>query len=89
MDGRLLEREDNLVTYCQGHGLGFHEAPFLDAGDPTVLEPGMVVRVEPSLYVKGLGGFLYSDTVTVTKTGCEVLTPYPSKLESLIIEPSS
>ena len=79
------------TTHHQGHGVGleFYEAPFLDVGDPTVLEPGMVVRVEPGLYVKGLGGFRHSDTVAITKTGCEILTPYPSELESLIIEPSS
>jgi Xaa-Pro aminopeptidase len=79
------------TTHHQGHGLGleFHEAPFLDIGDPTVLQAGMVVSVEPGLYIKGLGGFRHSDTVAITETGYEILTPYPSELESLIIEPSS
>jgi Xaa-Pro aminopeptidase len=78
------------TTHHQGHGLGleFHEAPFLDLGDQTVLEAGMVVSVEPGLYVKGLGGFRHSDTVGVTLSGYEILTPYPSELEDLIIEPS-
>ena len=76
------------TTHHQGHGLGleFHEAPFLDLGDQTVLEAGMVVSVEPGLYVKGLGGFRHSDTVAVTPSGYEILTPYPSELEDLIIE---
>ena len=79
------------TTHHQGHGLGleFHEAPFLDIGDHTVLEAGMVVSVEPGLYIKGMGGFRHSDTVAITKSGYEILTPYPSELESLIIEPSS
>lgn len=47
-----------------GHGIGlrYHEGPFLDSGDHTVLRPGMVLTVEPGLYVAGLGGFRHSDT---------------------------
>jgi Xaa-Pro dipeptidase len=47
-----------------GHGIGlrYHEGPFLDSGDHTVLQPGMVLTVEPGLYVAGLGGFRHSDT---------------------------
>ncbi|MBO0701801.1 MAG: aminopeptidase P family protein, partial [Candidatus Dormibacteraeota bacterium] len=69
-----------------GHGLGMevHEAPFLDVGDERVLEPGMVLSVEPGLYVPGLGGFRHSDTVAVTEQGCELFTRYPRDLDSLI-----
>lgn len=72
-----------------GHGLGqrIHESPFLDVGDDTVLEPGMVLSVEPGIYVPGLGGFRHSDTVLVTESGMERLTPYPREIEALIIEP--
>lgn len=72
-----------------GHGLGqrIHESPFLDVGYDDVLEPGMVLSVEPGLYVPGLGGFRHSDTVLVTETGIERLTPYPRELEALVIEP--
>ena len=71
-----------------GHGLGMelHEAPFLDQGDERVLEPGMVLSVEPGLYVPGLGGFRHSDTVAVTERGCELLTKYPRDLASLICD---
>lgn len=71
-----------------GHGLGqrIHESPFLDVGDDTVLEPGMVLSVEPGIYVPGLGGFRHSDTVLVTETGIEMLTTYPRELEALVIE---
>ncbi len=78
----------SFATHHQGHGLGleFHEAPFLDVGDHTILKAGMVVSVEPGLYIKGLGGFRHSDTVAITASGYEILTPYPSDLETLIID---
>lgn len=70
-----------------GHGLGqrIHESPFLDLGDPTVLEPGMVLSVEPGLYVPGVGGFRHSDTLLVTEDGIEMLTEYPRDLASLTL----
>jgi Xaa-Pro aminopeptidase len=70
-----------------GHGTGLrnHEAPFLDVGDPTPLEPGMVFTIEPGLYDDEVGGFRHSDTVVVTDAGYELLTEYPSDLESLTI----
>lgn len=70
-----------------GHGLGqrIHESPFLDLGDPSLLEPGMVLSVEPGLYVPGLGGFRHSDTVLVTDDGHELLTDYPRDLASLTL----
>ncbi len=71
-----------------GHGLGqrIHESPFLDVGDDTVLEVGMVLSVEPGIYVPGLGGFRHSDTVLVTESGNERLTTYPRELGALVIE---
>jgi Xaa-Pro aminopeptidase len=70
-----------------GHGIGlrYHEGPFLDTGDDTVLESGMVLTVEPGLYVAGLGGFRHSDTVVITEDGMEVITYYPRDLASLTI----
>jgi Xaa-Pro aminopeptidase len=70
-----------------GHAIGLrnHEAPFLDLGDPTPVEPGMVFTIEPGVYSSGLGGFRHSDTVLVTEGGIEVLTDYPRDLESLTI----
>lgn len=70
-----------------GHCIGtrYHEGPFLDVGDRTVIQPGMVFTVEPGLYVPDLGGFRHSDTVAVTEDGIEVLTYYPQGLESLTI----
>lgn len=76
-----------LVRHHTGHGLGLeiHEAPFLDIGDETVLEPGMVLSCEPGLYLAGVGGFRHSDTVLVTESGAEVLTRFPRDLDSVTI----
>jgi Xaa-Pro aminopeptidase len=70
-----------------GHciGLRYHEGPFLDHGDPTVIEPGMVFTVEPGLYDAAVGGFRHSDTIAVTADGVDWLTDYPRDLESLTL----
>ena len=83
--------EDNgILGYWKqhtGHAIGLrnHEAPFLDVGDPTPVEPGMVFTIEPGVYSSEIGGFRHSDTVLVTADGIEILTDYPSDLESLTI----
>jgi Xaa-Pro aminopeptidase len=86
---RYYEAHD-LMPYWKHHsghaiGLRYHEGPFLDSGDHTVLQPGMVLTVEPGLYVAGLGGFRHSDTVVITEDGMELITYYPRDLESLTI----
>jgi Xaa-Pro aminopeptidase len=92
VDGAVMGyfEEHALLPYWRqhtGHGIGLrnHEAPFLDLGDTTVLEAGMVFTVEPGLYDAALGGFRHSDTVVVTEGGMEKLTDYPSDLESLTL----
>lgn len=79
------EKLQALWRHHTGHsiGIGAHEAPFLDIGDNTVLEPGMIVTVEPGLYRDGVGGFRHSDCVLVTGEGHQVLTDYPRDLSSL------
>jgi Xaa-Pro dipeptidase len=70
-----------------GHAIGLrnHEAPFLDVGDHTRIESGMVFTVEPGVYSSEVGGFRHSDTVVVREDGIEILTEYPRDLESLTI----
>ncbi|PJF41138.1 MAG: aminopeptidase P family protein [Phototrophicales bacterium] len=80
----------DLTPYWKHHtghtiGLRYHEGPFLDIGDDTIIQPGMIFTVEPGLYKDGLGGFRHSDTAVVTEDGLEVLTYYPRDLESLTL----
>ncbi len=51
-----------------------HEAPYLVTGNKTVLEPGMVVTVEPGVYLPGKFGIRIEDVVAVTDTGSDVLS---------------
>jgi Xaa-Pro aminopeptidase len=62
--------------HSTGHGVGVevHEAPWIGPNSPGVLEPGMVLTVEPGVYLPGWGGVRIEDTLLVTKTGYEILT---------------
>jgi Xaa-Pro aminopeptidase len=73
---------DSFFTHSTGHGLGLeiHEPPRIGKGEKRPLEAGMVVTVEPGIYLEGEGGIRIEDTVLVTQNGCEVLTPTPKKL---------
>ena len=78
---------DETWRHHTGHGIGYgmHESPFLDTGDETPIEPGMILTVEPGIYIPDFAGFRHSDTVLVTEDGIEPLTTYPRDLESLTI----
>jgi Xaa-Pro aminopeptidase len=68
-----------------GHGIGLqiHEGPALRPGSETLLQPGMIVTVEPGIYLSGWGGVRIEDDVLVTPDGCEVLSRLPRDLEVL------
>lgn len=87
---RAAYAERSLLPYWRHHtghsiGLRYHEGPFLDIHDNTIIRPGMVFTIEPGLYVPDVGGFRHSDTVLVTEEGVEVLTYFPRDLDSLTL----
>ena len=77
---------DKAFTHSTGHGLGLeiHEPPRLGKRDKTRLQPGMLVTIEPGVYIEGFGGIRIEDTVLVTEEGCEVLTPTPKDLVEVV-----
>ncbi|MGI9015127.1 MAG: M24 family metallopeptidase [Phycisphaerales bacterium] len=71
-----------------GHGMGLlvHEAPFFNTLQTDVaLEPGMVMTVEPGIYLPGIGGVRIEDDIVITDDGCRVLSHYPKGLEHAIL----
>jgi Xaa-Pro aminopeptidase len=74
-----------------GHGLGIdvHEEPYFNnLATETVLVPGMVMTVEPGIYIPGVGGVRIEDDIVVTDRGCRVLSDFPKDLDSAVIEPA-
>ncbi len=68
-----------------GHGVGLevHESPRLNTVSTTTLETGMVVTVEPGIYIPGKGGVRIEDLLAVNPSGCEALTQLPKELRIL------
>lgn len=76
--------------HSTGHGVGFaaisaNARPRLHPESEEVLERGMVFNVEPAAYIEGFGGIRHCDMVAVSDSGCEVLTPFHSTLDDLLI----
>jgi Xaa-Pro aminopeptidase len=69
-----------------GHGIGLevHEAPRLAKNQPQPLQAGMVVTVEPGIYLPGWGGVRIEDDVLVTSSGHEVLTSVPKQFADCV-----
>jgi len=79
-------RQAGLGRYLRhrlGHGIGLqnHEPPWIEAGDETILVPGMVVTNEPGIYVPGSGGLRIIDTFLVTERGNRLLSHYLQDME--------
>ena len=71
-----------------GHGIGLdvHEAPSLKPTSEIILQPGMILTVEPGIYLPDFGGVRIEDDVLVTKDGCEVLSSLPKKFDDVIVQ---
>jgi Xaa-Pro aminopeptidase len=69
-----------------GHGVGtvIHEWPNLKPQTHDVLKPGMVITIEPGVYLKGWGGVRIEDMVLITNSGCKNLTRVPKTLAGAI-----
>jgi Xaa-Pro aminopeptidase len=71
-----------------GHGFGMqvHEQPFIRPSSTGTFSAGMVVTVEPGIYLPGIGGVRIEDDILVTDDGCERLSSLPTAWEALAIE---
>ena len=71
-----------------GHGMGLevHEAPYFnDLQTDLSLQPGMVLTVEPGIYLPGIGGVRIEDDIVITENGCCVLSTFPKGLDVAVI----
>jgi len=68
-----------------GHGVGLviHEEPFIKNTSNFMLQSGMVVTIEPGVYIPGWGGMRIEDTALIKDDGYEILTHFPRDLMEL------
>jgi len=76
---------DGYFTHSTGHGLGLevHEMPRLGKNERTIMREGMVVTIEPGVYISNLGGVRIEDEMVVTATGATTLTTAPREFLEL------
>lgn len=76
---------DQFFRHSLGHSIGLdqHEPPLLSPYDQTVLQAGMVVMIEPGVYVPGVGGTRIEDAVLVTEHGATPLTTSDPSIREL------
>lgn len=76
---------DKYFGHGLGHGIGMviHDNPAINPRNQQLLEPGMVITIEPGIYIPNWGGIRIEDDVLVTKKGCEILTKAEKKLFEL------
>ncbi|WP_249226791.1 M24 family metallopeptidase [Alicyclobacillus mengziensis] len=74
-------------THRTGHGVGLsiHEAPFVVAGNDQKLEVGMVMSIEPGIYLPGKFGVRIEDLIVIEEGGARPLNQAPKQLEDVIV----
>ncbi|MFA0412507.1 M24 family metallopeptidase [Vibrio renipiscarius] len=84
---QYLTQQGYGTAFCHGlgHGVGLqgHEYPILNESSQAILEVGMVLTIEPGVYIEGLGGARVEDTLVMTQDGCESLTTLPRELRDI------
>lgn len=79
-----LDGYEGFFTHSLGHGIGLevHEPPYFRKGRSLTLMEGMVLTIEPGVYLQGKGGVRLENTVVVEKEGARVLSQVPIVEES-------
>jgi Xaa-Pro aminopeptidase len=79
---------NDYFTHGLGHGIGLeiHEAPRVRSNSEDVLAAGMVITLEPGIYLPGWGGIRIEDDFLVTPDGAVSLTSLSRELDSAVIE---
>ncbi len=90
-EARAALEEDGLAdafTHGLGHGIGLeiHEQPFLGRMPDVPLQAGMVITIEPGIYLPGWGGIRIEDDLLVTESGAELLTQEPRELNASALD---
>lgn len=82
---RFIEKEGygDFFKHSTGHGVGLdvHEPPYLNSLSEDVFMPGMVITIEPGIYIPDWGGVRLEDMVLITDSGAEVLTTMPKSFK--------
>jgi Xaa-Pro aminopeptidase len=76
------KRLENKFIHSTGHGIGLdvHEHPSIYANSSAVLKEGMVITIEPGIYIEGWGGVRIENVVLITKNGSEILSKAPKAI---------
>ncbi|GMA62297.1 Xaa-Pro peptidase family protein [Alicyclobacillus fastidiosus] len=74
-------------THRTGHGVGLdiHEAPYVISGNEQVLEPGMVMSIEPGIYLPGKFGVRIEDLIVITELGATTLNNAPKVIDAVTV----
>jgi len=84
-DALKKKKLEKYFRHGTGHGIGLqvHEGPRVSLSSKDILKEGMVITIEPGVYIPGVGGFRVEDMVLVKKGGCEILTKSSKELAPL------